>query len=67
MESGACSLRVQTSSVLGVRSNISVANTGAPMPQLLQWNISAIFPGLSWLVMGCESYSSVALSQVQYL
>jgi len=67
MESGACSLRVQTSSVLGVRSNISVANTGASMPQVLQWNNSAIFPGLSWLVMGCESYSSVALSQVQYL
>lgn len=29
--------------------------------------IQPIFPGLSWLVVGCESYSSVALSQVQYL
>lgn len=29
--------------------------------------IQPIFPGLSWLVMGCESYCSVALSQVQYL
>lgn len=51
MESGVCSLRVQTSSVLGVRSNISVASIGVSMPQVLQWNNSA---HLSRAILACS-------------
>lgn len=38
-----------------------------PLSQSCSGIIQPIFPGLSWLIFGCESYSSVALSQVQYL